>query len=64
MTEVDPDFGTRSLIGAGVASVVVDGDDDEEAETEDRCGAEGEDRIGGVAGAGDGDGLGGAEPAP
>jgi transposase len=39
---------------------VADGDDDEEAETEDRCGAEGEDRAGGVAGAGDGDGPGGA----
>jgi transposase len=41
---------------------VVDGDDDEEAETEDRCGAEGEDRLGGAAGAGDGGGPGGASP--
>src|SRR5512132_3581986 len=53
--EADPDFGTRGLIGE-VGSVVVDGADDEEAETEDRCGAEGEDRPGGAAGAGDGSG--------
>ena len=39
---------------------MVDGDDDEEAETEDRCGAEGEDRPGGASGAGDGDGPCGA----
>ena len=39
---------------------MVDGDDDEEAETEDRCGGEDEDRLGGAAGAGDGDGPGGA----
>jgi Transposase len=32
-------------------SVVLDGADDEEDETEDRCGAEGEDRRGGAAGA-------------
>ncbi len=53
--EVDPDFGPVAD-WSRVGSVVVDGDDDEEAETEDRCGAEGEDRPGGVAGAGDGDG--------
>ena len=35
-TEVDPDFGTSGLIGGGVGSVVIDGADDEEAETEDR----------------------------
>jgi transposase len=29
----------------GAVSVVVDGDDDEEAETDDRCGAQGEDRA-------------------
>src|SRR3954465_8738591 len=34
-------------------SVVLDGADDEEDETDDRCGAEGEDCAGGVAGAGD-----------
>jgi hypothetical protein len=33
--------------------VVLDGADDEEDKTEDRCGAEGEDRAGGIAGAGD-----------
>ena len=35
---------------------MIDGDDDEQTETEDRCGAEGEDRARGVAGAGDGGG--------
>src|SRR5512143_3655706 len=39
-----------------VGSVVVDGDDDEEAETEDRCGSEGEDRPRRAAGAGHGGG--------
>src|SRR3954451_8606752 len=34
-------------------SVVLDGADDEEDETDDRCGAEGEDLAGSVAGAGD-----------
>jgi hypothetical protein len=33
--EVDPGNGTSGLIGNGAVSVVVDGDDDEEAETED-----------------------------
>ena len=55
-----PRFWDQWLDWSGVGSVVVDGDDDEEAETEDRCGAEGEDRPGGAAGAGDGDGPGGA----
>src|SRR4051812_29719164 len=34
-SEVDPGNGTSGLIGNGAVSVVVDGDDDEEAETED-----------------------------
>src|SRR5436305_15265085 len=34
-------------------SVVLDGADDEEDETDDRCGAEAEDCAGGAAGAGD-----------
>jgi hypothetical protein len=33
--EVDPGNGTSGLIGNGAVSVVVDGDDDEETETED-----------------------------
>src|SRR5271166_865585 len=41
--EVDPESGTRGLIGSWCRSVVIDGADDEEDETEDRCGAEGED---------------------
>jgi hypothetical protein len=36
-------FLEAGLDWSGVGSVVVDGADDEEAETEDRCGAEGED---------------------
>src|SRR5260370_37549913 len=51
--EVDPGNGTGGLIGSRCRSVVVDGADDGEDETEDRCGTEGEDRAGGVAGAGD-----------
>src|SRR5579864_3227908 len=51
--EVDPGNGTGGLIGSWCRSVVVDGADDGEDETEDRCGAEGEDRAGGAAGAGD-----------
>ena len=41
---------------------MIDGADDEEDETEDRCGAEGEDRAGGAAGAGDCVGSGAALP--
>jgi hypothetical protein len=33
--EVDPGIGTRGIIGTGAVSVVVDGDDNEEAKTED-----------------------------
>jgi hypothetical protein len=39
-----PRFWDHWLDWSEVGSGVVDGDDDEEAETEDRCGAEGEDR--------------------
>src|SRR5512132_2434942 len=49
-----PRFWDRGLDWRTTGSVVIDGADDEEAETEDRCGAEGEDRLGGAAGAGDG----------
>jgi len=35
IAEVDPGNGTSGLIGNGAVSVVVDGDDDEKAETED-----------------------------
>src|SRR5947209_7819101 len=51
--EVDPKNGTGDLIGSWCRSVVVDGADNGEDETEDRCGTEGEDRAGGFAGAGD-----------
>jgi hypothetical protein len=44
-------FGTRGVVGGGRRSVVLNGADDEEDETEDRRGAEVEDRIGGAAGA-------------
>src|SRR5512147_537497 len=51
-----PRFWDQRLDWREVGSVVVDGDDDEEAETEDRCGAEGEDRPRRAAGAGHGGG--------
>jgi hypothetical protein len=42
-TEVAPGFGTKGLSGGGSCSVMVDGADDEETETEVRCRREGED---------------------
>jgi hypothetical protein len=42
-TEVAPGFGTKGLSGGGGCSVMVDGADDEETETEVRCRREGED---------------------
>jgi hypothetical protein len=42
-TEVVPGFGTRGLSGGAGCSVMVDGADDEENETEVRCRREGED---------------------
>jgi hypothetical protein len=41
--EVAPGFGTKGLSGGGGCSVMVDGADDEETETEVRCRREGED---------------------
>jgi hypothetical protein len=41
--EVAPGFGTKGLSGGGSCSVMVDGADDEETETEVRCRREGED---------------------
>jgi hypothetical protein len=41
--EVVPGFGTRGLSGGAGCSVMVDGADDEENETEVRCRREGED---------------------
>ena len=49
-----PRFWDHRLDWSGAGSVVIDGADDEQTETEDRCCAEGEDRLGGAAGAGDG----------
>jgi hypothetical protein len=48
--EVDPRFGTTRLVGNWPFRLVNGADDDEENETEDRRGAEGEDRFGGGAG--------------
>ena len=45
--ELDPDFRTRPLGGTKAALSWVDGADDEENETKDRCGTEGKDRLGG-----------------
>ncbi len=41
--EVDPDFGTRGLVGKAAVSLLNGADHDEENETEDRRSAEGED---------------------
>src|SRR5215469_3155137 len=63
ISEVDPEFGTSGLVGGAGRSVMLDGaDHDPEDETEDRCGAEGEDRPGGAARAGDGGRSGAALP--
>jgi hypothetical protein len=43
-SEVVPAFGTRGLSGGIGCSVMVDGADDEEDETEVRCWREGKDR--------------------
>ena len=43
MREVAPGFGTKGLSGGAGCSVMVDGADDEENETEVRCRREGED---------------------
>lgn len=51
-----PDFWNRGLDWSGVISVVVDGDDPEEAGTEVRCRGGGDDRAGGAARAVDGGG--------
>src|SRR5882724_2188177 len=63
-SEVDPGFGTIEADGSAGRSVVIDGADDEEIETEDRRGAEGEDRLGGTSGAIDGSGPGTAIRGP
>jgi Protein of unknown function (DUF3768) len=54
---VDPGFGTGGVVGAE-PFCRLDGAEHDEDETEDRCGAEGEDCLGGAARAGDGCGPG------
>ena len=58
--EVDPEFGTIGLIGKPTVPLVNRADHDEENETENRRGAEGEDRLGGPAGTGERGGSGAA----
>jgi len=53
-TRSGPQVWDRGRSWSGRRFVVVDGVDDEEDETQDRRGAEGEDRAGGGAGAVDG----------
>ncbi len=57
---MDPDFRTIGLVGKRPLGLIDGANDDEEDETQDRCGAEGEDRLGSAAGAGDGAGFGAA----
>src|SRR3954466_6678679 len=52
--EVDPGFGTGRVVGSERFRRMLDGANDEKDETEDRCGAEGEDCAGGAAGTVDG----------
>jgi transposase len=53
VAELDPDFGTGRLIGEAAVALLDGADDDEENTTKDRRGAEGEDRLGGAARAGE-----------
>ena len=52
IVEVDSGFGTGVFNGSEGCSVLPDGADYEQDETEDRCDAEDEDRAGGAAGRG------------
>src|SRR6476660_6030494 len=62
LTRSGPRILDRRLRWCGCRSVLINGADHEEDETENRCGAEGKDRLGGAARTINGDGSGAALP--